>query len=157
MLRWFKRCLHDWPCQTHVRNSRQSSLFCDTFIDIYVYHIFYITHFVRTVFAMHILDFFFAPPLNIDQTFASNADVTVHAAQMYNVLTNFSLHMIKHVLSLFVHEKILHRNVCVLHFGQSCPHMSAEMFLVTGQAFLASFVMFRARSNILFFLHSTRR
>ena len=47
----------------------------------------------------------------------ARADVTVHEAQVYNVLTIFSSHMIKHVLSLFVHEKILHSIVCVWHFG----------------------------------------
>ena len=41
----------------------------------------------------------FDPQLNIDQTFASNADVTVHEAQMYDVLKIFSSHMIMHVLS----------------------------------------------------------
>ena len=78
----------------------------------------------------------FAPPLNIGQTFASNADVTIHEAQLYDVLTIFSSHLARFVSI----------------YSSTGTHMRAKMFRVTGQAILASFVVFRERSNILFFL-----
>ena len=107
--------------------------------EIHDSHLCFVT--TRTLFGistMHVLDVIFAPPSSIDQTCASNADVTVHEAQMYNVLTIFSSHMIKHVPSLFVREKS-----CIETFVYG---ISGKLVLVTGQAILSSFVIFRARS-----------